>query len=436
MKGMQLGLLVGEMNTRKLMKQWRSRAGSALVAILAGLFSVGDSSPVFAADPVIEPFYIFPPEGLYQLPRGDLIKGPGGFLYGTTVYGGPANTGTVYRLATDGSFVQLHAFGAVTDDHVNAGGAYPQAGVVFGSDGKLYGTTVYGGAHGGGTIYRLTLNESGSATAETVHEFSDIDGEKKNDGGANSYASLVAGTDGALYGVTQAGGSGGNGTIFRLTSDGQFTTLHDFNAFGVSVANPDGAQPMFRLTSGLDGNLYGATETGGEYGFGTIFRITPTGVFATLHSFGATPDEGLDPISVTFGSDGALYGLTQLGSPAVFRGIESIGTIFRYTAAKGVETLLYFSKYPARRCCRERTGTGMALVSARMAGASSIVSFLRSRTRRCTSSVLFTATCRSQAHRCCKGTTDTSTELPATVNGKKRTVESFACQPRPPGSRL
>ena len=132
-----------------------------------------------------------------------------------------------------------------------------------GSDGNFYGTTSAGGTYGIGTVFRIT--PSGALT--TLHSFTGSDG-------ANPEAALVQSADGSFYGTTNAGGPSGHGngygTVFRITPTGVLTTIHSF-------AGSDGFSPQASLIQGSDGNLYGTTSAGGDKGIGTVFKITPGG---------------------------------------------------------------------------------------------------------------------------------------------------------------
>ena len=129
----------------------------------------------------------------------------------------------------DGSgFGVLHSFSDAGD------GADPEAALLEGSDGTLYGTTVLGGSHGDGTIFKL---EKDGSSYRILHHFNDLAD------GIASYATLVEGRDGALYGTTAAGGSKSAGTIFKLDKDGShYSLLHQFSG-------SDGARPQAGLSS-------------------------------------------------------------------------------------------------------------------------------------------------------------------------------------------
>src|ERR1017187_9652934 len=111
-------------------------------------------------------------------------------------------------------------------------------------------------------------------------------------GGANPEAGLVQGSDGNFYGTTDYGGTGGWGTVYRISSSGSFTNLHSFNG-------SDGAYPYAGPVQGIDGNFYGTAAIGGANDWGTVYRISPSGSLSNLYSF-------------TGGSDGATpWGLVQ-----------------------------------------------------------------------------------------------------------------------------
>ncbi len=129
-------------------------------------------------------------------------------------------------------------------------------------------------------------------------------------GRGNSYT--LHGTDGNFYGTTSEGGAYGNGTVFRITPAGNFTTLYNF----CSQADcTDGSQPVAALVQGIDGNLYGTTHSGGAYGWGSVFKITPAGTLTTLHSFDVT-DGAFTWSGLLQGTNGIFYGTTYGGGSA------------------------------------------------------------------------------------------------------------------------
>ncbi|HEX4121407.1 MAG TPA: choice-of-anchor tandem repeat GloVer-containing protein [Verrucomicrobiae bacterium] len=174
----------------------------------------------------------------------------------------------------------------------------------------------------------LTALESFGTTAFTnLYSFTNgVDGSMP-------YAGLTLGTNGNYYGTTYEGGSNKVGTIFEITPSGVFTPLYSF------TNGDDGAYPMDNLTLGSDGNFYGTTYAGGTNRDGTIFQMTPTGTMTILHQFagkdGAGPEGALLEVS-----PGTFYGTTSEGG-TTFYGVESyFGVVFSITSA-GEYTLLY-----------------------------------------------------------------------------------------------
>jgi uncharacterized repeat protein (TIGR03803 family) len=233
-------------------------------------------------------------------PESELIEGADGYLYGVARAGGPTGNGVVFRITKEGTDVRvLHAFGATTSDAttvpvLNVDGIGPIAPLVLGADNYLYGTTPRGGAAGYGTIFRVRLDGTGFELLRTFPTLVDGETADTNVDGAAPLAGLTDGQDGRLYGVTSAGGSTGNGTIFAYDPvGGVFSVLHDFDG-------TKGAQPSGELLLAQDGKLYGTTSTGGTSDngtvtlFGTIFSIARDGTgFTSLYSFdggdGSTP---------------------------------------------------------------------------------------------------------------------------------------------------
>ena len=214
-------------------------------------------------------------------------------------------------------------------------GAYPKAALIQGSDGALYGTTsAGGGTNSAGTIFRLTTN----GVLTTLYSFTG------GTDGSDPEAALVEGKDGSFYGTTAGGGTNGQGTLFRITTNGVFSSLYSFGGAG------DGGVPEAALTQGDDGTFYGTTFDGGASGvgtngWGTIFRCTSAGGLTTLYSFKDGTD-GANPLGrLTFGTDGALYG-TASGGGAVVSGVTyQLGTAFRLLT-NGTFSILHIFEYP------------------------------------------------------------------------------------------
>jgi len=248
-------------------------------------------------------------DGAY--PTCALAIGSDGNLYGTTSFGGDNVWGTVFKMTPGGTLTTLHSFGG-------ADGAGPTAGLFLASNGVFYGTTEGGGANGDGTVFKIT--QAGGFTL--LHSFKGTDGKFP-------YAGVIQATNGYFYGTTSAGGTGtGVGTIFKMTTGGLLSTLHNFNL-------SDGDNPYAALTQGADGNLYGTTANAGTNGDGTVFKITTGGVLNVLHNFDGT--DGQQPMAALVqGSNGNFYGTAQAG------GTSLDGTLFVMTPAGALTTLHSF----------------------------------------------------------------------------------------------
>jgi uncharacterized repeat protein (TIGR03803 family) len=263
-------------------------------------------------------------------PGRGLIQAANGDLYGTTAQGGAnSNTscdetcGTMFKITTEGMLTTIYSFCSLSDC---ADGFFPFAGLIQAANGDFYGTTGQGGAHSClagecGTVFKITP----AGTLTTLHSFDGTDGQW-------IYASLIQATDGNFYGTAFLGGTTNNlctygcGTVFKVTSSGAFTTLHSFDM-------TDGGYPQSGLVQGTDGNLYGTTYFGGTNGAGTVFKITPSGTLTTLHSFDFTG--GGNPIAgLIQDTNGTFYGTTEFG------GSNGDGTVFSLSVGLGpfVET--------------------------------------------------------------------------------------------------
>lgn len=241
-----------------------------------------------------------------------VIKGSDGNFYGTTLHGGSMGSGTVYRLSSSGSFAVLHSFSG-------SGGYYPRAALIQGLNGNLLGTTEHGGSNRG-TVYEIT--SSGALT--TLHTF------LNSNGGTHSYGAVIRATDGNLYGTTYVGGASGYGTVFRLSPSGTYTVLHSFSS------SLDGAYPLGGVLQASDGHLYGTTVNGGMHSYGTLFRLTLGGTLTTLHSFDYSTGGHPAHMELVQGSDGALFGTTYYGGPGGY------GTVFRITTSGSHSILASF----------------------------------------------------------------------------------------------
>ncbi|HUI06684.1 MAG TPA: choice-of-anchor tandem repeat GloVer-containing protein [Verrucomicrobiae bacterium] len=283
---------------------------------------------------------------------GGLTQGTNGDFYGTTYAGGSNNLGTVFQISTSGVFATLYQFGGLDGSHPGAGlcqgtdgnfygttidggtansgtvfqvdpagtvttlynfegstnGALPRAGLVQGSDGDFYGTTSIGGTNRFGTVFKMT--SSGSLT--TLHQFGNKEGH-------NPAGELVEASEGVFFGTTIRGRRDNHGSVFRITSDGSFTNV-------VAFTSVNGVHPKSKLVQGTDGFFYGMT-TGGGLGFGTVFMVGEGGAITRLYSFNGAGNGAYPYAGLVSGNDGFLYGTTAFG------GRNLHGVIFRVSGS-------------------------------------------------------------------------------------------------------
>jgi uncharacterized repeat protein (TIGR03803 family) len=292
----------------------------------------------------IETVYQMKVEDGYS-PFGGLLLATDGKLYGTTSLGAAnqvGGTGTVFRLAPDGTgFTVLYRFQSTTTSNtigspVNTDGANPEAELIEGSDGYLYGVARAGGPNGNGTVFKLGKDGTGFTV---LHAFGATTSEAtvtppKNADGIGPLGPLVQAPDGYFYGTTSRGGTTGYGTIFRIRFDGTgFGLVRTFPVLTQAttsdpLVNADGAIPLAGLTDGQDGRLYGVASGGGSNGLGTVFAYDPVGgVFTVLHNFDG--NKGAQPSGELLrGQDGKLYGTTSTGGTNDKGAATLFGTIF------------------------------------------------------------------------------------------------------------
>jgi uncharacterized repeat protein (TIGR03803 family) len=252
---------------------------------------------------VVHSFEGAPSEG--SGPAGALILDPLGDMFGTTYVGGSANGyGTVFEVVAGGTYETVRSF--------PPGGALPRAGLKL-VGGKLYGTTTGAGVTAG------TVFEVGVPTA--IYTFTG------GADGAEPLGSLITDSSGNLYGATSSGGSGsfgnGYGVVFKLDpTTGQETVLHTFTG-------PDGSTPAAELTPDSSGNLYGTTTLGGANGYGTVFKLDPSGNLTTVYSFTGGADGGHPYAGVIVDAKGNVWGAASAGGSTAAPG--GYGTLFIIT---------------------------------------------------------------------------------------------------------
>jgi uncharacterized repeat protein (TIGR03803 family) len=279
-------------------------------------------------------------------PSAGLLRNAAGSLFGTTVEGGKSTKvcggiqasgcGVVFNLDKMGKEAVLHKFTG------NPDGYFPEALLVEDSAGNLYGTTVAGGVHGSGTVFKI--DKTGKETV--LHNFAG-----KPDG-ALPYPGVIRDAAGNLYGVTSDGGTGtacdfGCGTVFEVDTTGKETILHDFDR------GADGADPDSVLLFDSQGNLYGTTAAGGNgecggTGCGTVFELSPqpggswkeTVLYAFCSLSGCADGEAPGTGPLVRDAHGNLYGTTYFGGAHRNCNGDACGVVFRLDTS-GKETVLY-----------------------------------------------------------------------------------------------
>jgi len=266
---------------------------------------------------------------------GSLIRGPEGNLYGVTLSGGNLGCqsgfgcGTVFKVSPQGRKTTLYAF--------NKGdGNQPSGTLLINPDGKLYGTTDFGGTHDQGVVFNVV------GTHESVM-YSFTGG---SDGGIPQQDRLVEDESGSIYGTASAGGDLsciapiGCGVVFKLTSTGHETVLHQFHG------GSDGADPLGGLRRDANGDLYGVTVQGGggshcARGCGTIFNVTPEGTETVLYAFSGGSDGNFAETPPVIDSEtGTLYGTTAEGGVTSQNCPQGCGVIYAL-AKDGTYTVLH-----------------------------------------------------------------------------------------------
>ena len=288
----------------------------AIRTIAAGFVAItivvlGASLPVLSQVPSLIYSFDAADNGIYgPFPASVMAQGRDGNLYGTTDSGGINNVGGVFMVTPLGAETTLHVFSTAEGQHCNMG-------LTLGNDGNFYGACYDGVTSNEGEVYEITP----SGVLTILHSFTNTGGD-----GASPNAPPIQASDGNFYGTTIGGGANGDGTIYKMTPNGNVTILH-------SILYPaEGGSPATALVQASDGNLYGTTEEGA-----VIFRITGAGKFTVLHTFAVTGDGALPLGALIQGKDGSLYGTTQLD------GTNAEGTVFKLTPAGAFSVLESFN---------------------------------------------------------------------------------------------
>ncbi len=255
-------------------------------------------------------------------PNGGVVRDPAGNFYGTTSYGGVFSKGTVFKVDTTGEETVLYSFTGGAD------GAIPLAGVIRDVAGNLYGTTEAGGdldcnnGIGCGTVFKVDKAGNESVLYSFI---------PAADGAGTPFAGVIRDAAGNLYGTTADGGAYYSGTVFKLDTTGKETVLYTFTG---GQGGTDGYLPAGGLIRDAAGNLYGTTQLGGNYSFGTVFKVDPAGKETVLYRFRGGYSGDQPAGGVIMDKAGNLYGTTEGG------GYYFDGTVFKLNPV-GNKTVLY-----------------------------------------------------------------------------------------------
>ncbi len=263
-------------------------------------------------------------------PYSSVVQGPDGNIYGTTGSGGRYSQGTFFRLTPSGKVTDLYNFCSLAKC---ADGWGPDSAPVVGIDGNLYGVVQGGGTGQLGTFYRMTLD--GEFT--TLYTFCPT--RPCTGGGAPT--GIILGADGNFYGTTDGGGNAsGSGTIFSISPTGQLTLLHTFCSLTPNCL--DGTRAFYPPILGSDGNLYGVTWGGGSLGGGVLYELTPSGTYTVLYNFcGSSTCSGIgEPYYVVRDANGNFFGTTEYNAEG-----RGYGSVFEFTSTNQLLVLHNFDDW-------------------------------------------------------------------------------------------
>lgn len=266
--------------------------GSSNMPTTAGTSQSGSTTPARAQ--TFTDLYNFTGSSGGGYPTAGVVRDAKGDLYGTAFEGGSSGYGVVFKVDASGTETVLHSFTGGTTD-----GEYPYASLLMDKNGNLYGTAAGGGSSGYGVVFKV--DTSGNETL--LHSFAGGTTD-----GCYTHNGLIEDRSGNLYGLTDSCGSSDNGTIFKLNEKGTETVLHSF-AGGAK----DGAYPFYTtLLMDLSGALYGVTERGGSAGYGVVYKLSEKGKLTLLHSFAGGTTDGCDAVGTpVMDKNGNVYGITE-----------------------------------------------------------------------------------------------------------------------------
>ena len=319
------------LTTHVVAAQSVASAGTVQAARAAGLRA--QAAPAAGSPPTAIPLYTFPGQPGGRRPLARLIQAEDEDFYGVTQGGGSADTGTVFRIRPSGTLTVLDSFGKNSTSGQYPAGPLVEGLNADGTPaGYFLGTTAQGGDSGAGTIY-LLAPDAGSTTGYSISYLYSFTGGSDGgtpQGGLTVGRNADGTPDGYVYGMTAHGGNG-SGVVFRMTTNGFVESrLYTFPLLGDGYINQGGGAPRDALlqshTATVWGDFFGTTSAGGSAGQGTVFRMTAAGVVTTIHDFQQDTDGQFPLAGLTQNSDGSLFGTTNDG------GAQAMGTVYRLVA--------------------------------------------------------------------------------------------------------
>lgn len=298
-------------------------------------------------------------------PDSRLLLEPDGYFYGTT-RDGPHGLGEVFKIKPGGAAMTLFGFYPLCGPQVCSEGFQPEGGLIRANDGSLYGATYLGGFNNCyywygdpqtcGTIFKIHKNHFG-LSFQTIYKFCP---QPRCSDGVLPMAGLIQATDGSFYGTTTDpfymcdSPYKPCGTFFRLSPDGELTTLYSFCTEDncTDGANPGG------VIEASNGDFYGTTFGDGWSVGGTIFRVNRLGQLTTLQGFNCN-QTSCYPSSLVQATDGNFYG-TMLGG----YGQPGAGLIFKMTPEGALTNLFNFPCLPVHNICPVGANPGAGLLQA------------------------------------------------------------------------
>ena len=258
-------------------------------------------------------------------PQASLVQGRDGLLYGTTSPTLPyinGAFGSIFKVTTNGAATLLYTFTNGLDGEV------PSSGLVQASDGNFYGTA-QSSTNGCGTLYRI----SPSGTFMVLQQFIGTNG--------SGPGALVEAADGHFYGMTAGGGAYGGGTVYQTSTNGVLRTLYSFVKTPFFIT-PLGNNPPPGLVQSTDGTLYGITLESGTVQWtgysAAVFSITTNGDYNQIFWFPGGGGDGANPkAGLLLASNGCFYGTTEAG------GLYGFGAVFQCDTNGNVRSLHSFT---------------------------------------------------------------------------------------------